>query len=595
MTLVKVYLSAGAGERVSIQPLERCRERHDYKCKVHPMKFLSFIQQTAARLFYLALGISLASGFTNAVLVGLISQQITGRNVMSDWFIGSFALLIIGAVLLDLGAKHTLNLLLHRITYELRLSFASQVLDAPLARLETVTSPRLFAMIIEDVTLITQVLVELPTVVIGLATLAGCLLYLLWLAPFTLLSIIGLALPILVGYWVLQRRLSRVLQWSLTLRNQLLAAVHDLADGIKELKLHLPRRAAFYHLHLQSIIAQSTQSSIRYCQYYFLAQNINQFTYFIILLGLFILSRRFSIPGEVLGVYAIMILYLKNATTTLVSALPRATEALTVIKQLEELGFTLRAPIAVPQLTHSLSTPINAITLDLHELTYAYDDRSDESSFHVGPLTCRLQAGEIVFMIGGNGSGKTTFLKLLVGLYTPTAGQLIWNGTPVTPDNLETYQQNFAVIFAEPYLFTHLLGQEGSQLDQRAQVWLQRLHLERKVQVVDGKFSTLNLSFGQRKRLALLTAYLEERPVYVFDEWAAGQDPEFRELFYRTLLPDLKAQGKLVIVISHDDHYFDAADRIIKLDAGQIAFDRLSTAPSDRGAMAYSTNGSKLR
>jgi putative ATP-binding cassette transporter len=105
------------------------------------------------------------------------------------------------------------------------------------------------------------------------------------------------------------------------------------------------------------------------------------------------------------------------------------------------------------------------------------------------------------------------------------------------------------------------------------------------VQVVDGKLSTLNLSFGQRKRLALLTAYLEERPVYVFDEWAAGQDPEFRDFFYRTLLPDLKAQGKLIIVISHDDHYCDAADRIIKLDAGRIEYDRL-TAPSERATMA---------
>ena len=292
------------------------------------MKFLAFIQQTAARLFYLALGLSLVSGLTNAALVALISRQLTGRTVLSDWFIGSFALLMMAAVLFDLVAKQALNLLHHRVTYELRLSLAGQVLAAPLARLENVTSPRLFAMLIEDVTRITQVLVELPTVAIGLATLAGCLLYLLWLSPFTLLAMSAVALPILVGYWALQRRLSRILQWSFRLRTQLLATVHDLTAGIKELKLHLPRRAAFYHRHLQPIIDQSTQSSLRYCQSYFLAQNINQFTYFIILFGLFILSRRFPIPAEVLGVYAIMILYLKNATMTLVSTLPRATEAL---------------------------------------------------------------------------------------------------------------------------------------------------------------------------------------------------------------------------------------------------------------------------
>ena len=561
------------------------------------MKFLFFIQQTAARFFYLALGLSLASGLINAALVGLISRQITAYETMSDPFIGGFALLILAAVLLDWGAKQTLNLLQYRVTYELRLSLARQVLAAPLAQLETVTSPRIFTLLIDDVTRITQVLFELPTVAIGLATLLGCLLYLLWLAPFPLFGMIALALPILAGYWVLQRRLSRVLQWSLGLRNQLLATVHDLTIGIKELKLHLPRRAAFYHRHLQPIVAQSTQSSIRYCQYNFLAQTINQFTYFVILLGLFILSRRFPIPVEVLGVYAIMLLYLKSATMTLVSTLPRMTEALTLINQLEALGFRLSAPNPAPPMT-AVQLPLpKEITLDLEALTYTYDDHpyaggNAERSFHVGPLACRLQAGEIVFITGGNGSGKTTFLKLLAGLYPPTVGQILWNGQPVTSANLEAYQQNFAVIFAEPHLFSHLLGQEERQIDDRARAWLQRLQLEKKVQTIEGKFSTLTLSFGQRKRLALLTAYLEERPVYLFDEWAAGQDPEFRTLFYRTLLPELKAQGKLVIVISHDDHYFDAADRIIKFDGGRIAFDRLCTAQPPRTVMSWATTES---
>ena len=567
------------------------------------MKLLGFIQQTAARFFYLALGLSLASGLINAALVGLISRQITADKTMSDWFIGGLALLILAAVLLDLGAKQTLTLLQHRVTYELRLSLARQLLAAPLARLETVTTPRLFTLLMDDVTGITQVLFELPTVAIGLATLLGCLLYLLWLAPFTLFGMVALALPILVGYWLLQRRLSRVLHWSLGLRNQLLATVHDLTAGIKELKLHLPRRAVFYHRHLQPMVAQSTQSSIRYCQYNFLAQTINQFTYFVILLGLFILSRRFPIPVEVLAVYAIMLLYLKSATMTLVSALPRITEALTMINQLEVLGFRLAAPIPAPPMTEAQQPLPKDITLDLQALTYTYADhhragsngRGNERSFHVGPLTCRLQAGEIVFIIGGNGSGKTTFLKLLVGLYPATAGQILWNDCPVTAANLEAYQQNFAVIFAEPHLFPHLLAQGDDHRDQRAQEWLQRLHLEQKVQVIDGKFSTLDLSFGQRKRLALLTAYLEDRPVYLFDEWAAGQDPEFRTIFYRTLLPDLKAQGKLVIVISHDDHYFDAADRIIKLDAGRIEVDRRCTAQPKPAAIPCVINDSKGR
>ncbi len=120
------------------------------------------------------------------------------------------------------------------------------------------------------------------------------------------------------------------------------------------------------------------------------------------------------------------------------------------------------------------------------------------------------------------------------------------------------------------YLFEQFLGLDLSHMDDRAREYLTRLQLDHKVKITDNQLSTIDLSHGQRKRLALQTAYLEDRPIYIFDEWAASQDPEFREVFYRQLLPELRRRGKLVIVISHDDHYFDVADRLIKLDFGQI-------------------------
>jgi len=59
--------------------------------------------------------------------------------------------------------------------------------------------------------------------------------------------------------------------------------------------------------------------------------------------------------------------------------------------------------------------------------------------------------------------------------------------------------------------------------------------------------------------------------VYLFDEWAADQDPVFKKVFYTQLLPELKARGKAVLVISHDERYFGAADRVIRLDYGKLA------------------------
>jgi putative pyoverdin transport system ATP-binding/permease protein len=176
-----------------------------------------------------------------------------------------------------------------------------------------------------------------------------------------------------------------------------------------------------------------------------------------------------------------------------------------------------------------------------------------------------------VFLVGGNGSGKTTLAKVLAGLYAPESGEIRLNGRTVTASDREAYRQHFSVVFADFYLFERLVGLGRPDLDAQATQYLRHLRLDTKVSVTEGAFSTTELSQGQRKRLALLTAYLEDRPVYLFDEWAADQDPVFKKVFYTQLLPELKARGKTVLVISHDDRYFGMADRVIRLDYGKLA------------------------
>jgi putative ATP-binding cassette transporter len=144
------------------------------------------------------------------------------------------------------------------------------------------------------------------------------------------------------------------------------------------------------------------------------------------------------------------------------------------------------------------------------------------------------------------------------------------NGKPVDEASREAYRQHFSAIFSDFHLFESLLGIERYQRDERVAALLEALDLGHKVRIVDGRFSTTALSAGQRKRLALLVACLEDRPICVFDEWAADQDTAYREVFYRRVLPELKARGKAVLVITHDDRYFHLADRSFELDAGQL-------------------------
>jgi putative ATP-binding cassette transporter len=182
--------------------------------------------------------------------------------------------------------------------------------------------------------------------------------------------------------------------------------------------------------------------------------------------------------------------------------------------------------------------------------------------------------GELVFLTGGNGSGKTTLAKLLMGLYIPEGGEVLIDGQKVTDETRDAYRQSFSAVFSDYFLFDSLLGVESAEVDTRARAYLDELQLNHKVEITEGVLSTTDLSSGQRKRLALLTAYMEDRPVYLFDEWAADQDPQFKEIFYYQLLPELRSRGKLVIVISHDDRYYHIADRVIKLDYGKVEYDR---------------------
>lgn len=210
---------------------------------------------------------------------------------------------------------------------------------------------------------------------------------------------------------------------------------------------------------------------------------------------------------------------------------------------------------------------LSAGPLQLRAVSHRYYHEAAEQWFQLGPLDLWLSPGEICFIVGGNGSGKTTLAKLLTGLYPVEQGQFWLNGQLV--HDWEAYRQLFSTVFSDFHLFERLFGLDEACL-QQANLWLERLQLAHKVRFEQGRFSTQQLSLGQRKRLALVVAYLEDRPLYLFDEWAADQDPQFKQVFYTELLPDLAARGKAVIAITHDDRYFDCADRLIKLENGQI-------------------------
>jgi len=294
---------------------------------------------------------------------------------------------------------------------------------------------------------------------------------------------------------------------------------------------------------------------------------------FMVVIGLmmFVVPAFSHVSMAVLASTVFTILYIQQPLNGIVGAVPWLGRSSIAVMRVEQMGMKLVAEGPVKDLAPAPARPVEQI--ELVGITHTYRGENPDETFKLGPLQLTVNRGELLFLVGGNGSGKTTLAKVLTGLYAPESGEIRVDGQPVKAEERDDYRQLFSAVFFDFFLFERLPGARSPQMTERAQQYLAELHLDRKVRLQDGTLSRLDLSQGQRKRLALLMAYLEDRPVYLFDEWAADQDPLFKELFYKQILPDLKSRGKAVVIISHDDRYFRLADRLVYMDSGQIISD----------------------
>jgi putative ATP-binding cassette transporter len=221
----------------------------------------------------------------------------------------------------------------------------------------------------------------------------------------------------------------------------------------------------------------------------------------------------------------------------------------------------------------SVAEPAKRIEkVEMQGIMFSYIDKLSETVFQVGPIDFTLRSGELVFITGGNGSGKSTFLKLLAGLYKPASGEITFDGVRVDDSSRQSYRELIAAIFPDFHLFQKLYGIQDPNLAEIDRL-LTQFQLIDKTRVTNRDFSTVDLSGGQRKRLALIVSLLERRPILLLDEWAADQDPEFRRKFYYDLLPELIRAGTTVVAITHDDRYLDELDlpaRRLRMDEGRF-------------------------
>ncbi len=543
------------------------------------MKFLRFVfsrSGKARRLLFGAVVVGMVAGSGSVGLLTLVNRSLRqGAHPtlahIGLLFAGLCVLVTVGRV----SSVGLLSLLGQGMVKDLRLELSRQILAAPLPTLEELGPHRLLATLTNDINALTQALVFVPVVFINGTIVVGCLGYLAWLDSRLFLMLLGVVVVGVATYRLPAALGIRRFQEAREEQDALFRHFKALTDGVKELKLHRRRRWAFAG-YLTETVERVRHLRVVAALIYGTAASWGHLLFFVVI-GVLLLARPDFIGAshDTLVGYTLVLLYMMSPLQNLLDNLPVLGRAEVAVDKVQNLGFSL-ASVQEAGLDEPPADEAEPAweRLELRGVTHTYRREGQDRDFQLGPVDLALAPGELVFLVGGNGSGKTTLAKILLGLYAPDEGAVEVDGRPVASgEGLDEYRQLFSAVFSDFFLFENLLGLETADVDEQARRYLQALQLSHKVEVQGGRLSTTELSQGQRKRLALLTAYLEDRPIYLFDEWAADQDPMFKEIFYREILAELQRRGKTVVVISHDDRYYPLADRVIKLEDGQLEYD----------------------
>jgi len=500
------------------------------------------------------------------LLLAIIGHALNGGPVFGNLQAAGFMALALASVCGTGLSDVFINMTGQKITAMVRTDLARRMLTAPLTALEAAGSQGLLSVLGGDVDMISDLAFALGAISVATGITIGCLIYLAWLS----LPLFLFLLPILlIGGHVQFRARNRGIAgfWAgRVAEDRLHATYRTIIDGARELRLDRGRRARLFHRQVIPHAEEVRRVTARAIAFFVGANAFGTLLLFVFVT--LVLTHPGLVRQDRMTSFILVLLFMKGPIDQMMHNLPVLGRAQVALRRIRDLSARFTSPEPDVAITEGGEDEARApARIALRDIVYAYPRAEGAAPFTVGPVTVTLQRGEILFIVGENGSGKTSLIKLLLGLLQPAGGQITVDGVAVTHENRDDYRQLFHTIFADFHLFADSPApMQGAALDR----WLTRLDLAHKVAVNDGVFTTTDLSTGQRKRLALLQAVFTRRPIMVFDEWAADQDPSFRRSFYTEILPELAAAGATIICISHDDRYFHVADRLLRLENGRV-------------------------
>ncbi|WP_394839416.1 cyclic peptide export ABC transporter [Pendulispora rubella] len=510
--------------------------------------------------------LSLVAGGAFASFIPLLNAAL--RNPSTN-----LAILFVLACAVAVVTRTWSQLLLSRIglraTKKLRSDLVAQSLRASLQDVERVSAARIDAALNEDAPAIAHGLNSLPIALVGVVTVMGLLVYVAALDW----RIFALALAVMaVGVPTFKLQIDKSEKWHGRARSKLgeiYAAMRQLTLGFKELKLSAPVREEFTNVRLEPAARDHYNHMVRANLYFHSADSWGYVLAFLVIGSIpFGLARYVALPPSVLSGATLAVLGLLGPLDSMLTHIGPALRAGVALGRIDELSRELKPETMLDAMPPRALARGSIRSMRLEDIRFQYE--SNESGFALGPITREFHAGTITFVVGGNGSGKTTLCKVLCLLYPPTSGRVIVDSDVIDPERVGALRDAFGVLFADYHLPVWARAYSDERGKERFETLVRRFELHRVLRVQDGDVSSEGLSSGQRRRLALILLLLRDHPIYLFDEWTADQDPRYRHIFYKELLPELRAAGKIVIVITHDERYFDRADKVLRLDMGQV-------------------------
>ena len=526
-----------------------------------------------------AVALGAAAGVLYSLTIPAILHQLDrptsiGRLPGHPWIASYFA--ICAGILLCKGVSIvTVNNVAKSAAARLRIDLAAKINRMTIEAVERSGFAQLTTLLTEDVNHVSAAAVAIPTLLVSGVTVAGMLVYLAILSPPAFLCTLAAIAAGVCMFQLLSVFAARLYGRARTLRDAVQEGLRGLVMGAYELKLSPEKSRDFLARELASPERQSAHlEKSADAIIHFAGTGSELLSFFTIGMVVFVLPDYLPVDTKQNIGIAMALLYIAGPVAAIVGMMRHFELGSVALRRIAALLEQDEENIGDGACDATIADagfgPLASYVMEQACYRYPAEAGAESEAFALAPTSLEFAPGQIHFIVGGNGSGKTTLCKLLSLHYLPAAGRVRMNGVPVDAANIRAARAHIAVIYSKYHLFGRLHRAPAPGDEERVAAHLASLGLDGKTRFADGCFSTVALSDGQRRRLALAVALMEDKDIYIFDEWAADQDPEFKRLFYENILPGLKRDRKLVIAITHDDRYFHCADRLIRMEDGKL-------------------------